>query len=91
MSRQRKAKRRTKEVRHWWLSNRPEGAEFGDLLQSRAHQFRQSSGSAERNAFTISAELLNARLMKVPLSFSPSPPPARPERDRNAMNGTPVA
>ena len=50
-----------------------------------------SPGIAAKNACTTSAELLDARLMKVAIWFSPSPPPARSDSERKAMNGTPLA
>ena len=48
-------------------------------------------GSAAMNEVTTAAELAEARPMKVPISFAPSPPPARSDRERKAMNGTPLA
>ena len=46
---------------------------------------------ADRNASSTRAELSAAMPMKVPISFSPSPPPARSLSERNAMYGTPLA
>src|SRR6476620_6624736 len=51
----------------------------------------ESQGSAFRNSLTTAAELSDASWKKVPISFSASPPPARSDRLRNAMNGTRLA
>jgi len=43
---------------------------------------------ASKNAMTTLAELSEASWKKMPISFSPEPPPARSDNDRKAINGT---
>lgn len=45
---------------------------------------------AAKKANNTFAAFSAARFMKVLISFSPSPPPARSLRERKAMNGTPL-
>ena len=45
---------------------------------------------AAKKANNTFAAFPAARFMKVLISFSPSPPPARSLRERKAMNGTPL-
>ena len=52
---------------------------------------RPYSGSARRSALTTAAALPAARSRNVSIRFSPSPPPARSDRLRMAMNGTSFA
>ena len=49
------------------------------------------SGSARRSALTTAAALPAASSRKTSNRFSPAPPPARSDRLRTAMNGTPFA
>src|SRR5215469_15229736 len=61
------------------------GGRVIDLLADLAT--RRRHGRALRNALTTIAELADASCRNVLSSFSPSPPPARSETERNAMNG----
>jgi hypothetical protein len=51
---------------------------------------RRRHFQAARKASMTLAELSAAMPMKVPISFSPSPPPARSLSERKAMYGTPL-
>ncbi|MCY1540129.1 hypothetical protein D9M68_757490 [compost metagenome] len=62
----------------------------GAVHARQQHKTRQAPGRhrhfhAARKASMTLAELSAAMLMKVPISFSPSPPPARSLSERKAM------